>query len=139
MQEYINKLETTLKDNQNNNTLKNNYQSYEDLNKKYNDLQQKYNTLFINSQIYSSSSSITNEEFNKDNLISKLKKENSELKRKLQNEIAKNQQQKNNIEFLKQNLETDIVKNGLRGCINYLTEKLLNNDKDGEDAYLEIL
>ena len=139
MQEYINKLETTLKDNQNNNTLKNNYQSYEDLNKKYNDLQQKYNTLFINSQIYSSSSSITNEEFNKDNLISKLKKENSELKRKLQNEIAKNQQQKNNIEFLKQNLETDIVKNGLRGCLNYLTEKLLNNDKDGEDAYLEIL
>ena len=139
MQEYINKLETTLKDNQNNNTLKNNYQSYEDLNKKYNDLQQKYNTLFINSQIYSSSSSITNEELNKDNLISKLKKENSELKRKLQNEIAKNQQQKNNIEFLKQNLETDIVKNGLRGCLNYLTEKLLNNDKDGEDAYLEIL
>ena len=139
MQEYINKLETTLKDNQNNNTLKNNYQSYEDLNKKYNDLQHKYNTLFINSQIYSSSSSITNEEFNKDNLISKLKKENSELKRKLQNEIAKNQQQKNNIEFLKQNLETDIVKNGLRGCLNYLTEKLLNNDKDGEDAYLEIL
>ena len=139
MQEYINKLETTLKDNQNNNTLKNNYQSYEDLNKKYSDLQQKYNTLFINSQIYSSSSSITNEEFNKDNLISKLKKENSELKRKLQNEIAKNQQQKNNIEFLKQNLETDIVKNGLRGCLNYLTEKLLNNDKDGEDAYLDIL
>ena len=138
MQKYINKLETTLKDNQNNNILKN-YQSYEDLNKKYNDLQQKYNTLFINSQIYSSSSSITNEEFNKDNLISKLKKENSELKRKLQNEIAKNQQQKNNIEFLKQNLETDIVKNGLRGCLNYLTEKLLNNDKDGEDAYLEIL
>ena len=139
MQEYINKLETTLKDNQNNNTLKNNYQSYEDLNKKYNDLQHKYNTLFINSQIYSSSSSITNEELNKDNLISKLKKKNSELKRKLQNEIAKNQQQKNNIEFLKQNLETDIVKNGLRGCLNYLTEKLLNNDKDGEDAYLEIL
>ena len=139
MQEYINKLETTLKDNQNNNTLKNNYQSYEDLNKKYSDLQQKYNTLFINSQIYSSSSSITNEELNKDNLISKLKKENSELKRKLQNEIAKNQQQKNNIEFLKQNLETDIVKNGLRECLNYLTEKLLNNDKDNEDAYLNIL
>ena len=139
MQEYINKLETTLKDNQSINSLKTNNQSYEDLNKKYNDLQQRYNTLFINSQIHSSNSSINNEELNKDNLIFKLRKENSGLKIKLQNEINNNEEQKNQIEFLKQNLETDIVKNGLRGCLNYLTDKLLTNDKNGEDAYLEIL
>ena len=50
MQEYINTLEQTLKDNQNNSSFKINHQSNEDLNKKYNDLQQKYNTLFISSQ-----------------------------------------------------------------------------------------
>ena len=144
MQEYINNLESTIKENKINNSFKNN-QSYKDLSNRYNDLQLKYNSLFINSQInstkpsYSNSSLILNEDFNKEDLISKLTKENSDLKFQLQKEISKNKNQQNQIEFLKQNLETDIVKNGLRGCLNYLTEKLIDNDKDGEDAYLQIL
>ena len=86
MQEYINDLESTLKDNQSNNSFRNN-QSFEDLSKKYNNLQQKYKNLYISSQINStkpSFSSLMNEEINKDDLISKLKNENSELKIKLQ-------------------------------------------------------
>ena len=144
MQDYINNLESTIKENKTNNSFKMN-QSYKDLSNRYNDLQLKYNSLFINSQInstkpsYSNSSLILNDDLNKDDLISKLTKENSDLKFKLQNEINKNKNQQNQIEFLKQNLETDIVKNGLRGCLNYLTEKLINNDKDGEDAYFQIL
>ena len=140
MQEYINSLETTIKDSQNNNTLKINHQSYNELNQKYNDLQQKYNTLFYNSQIHSSTNSVTtNEELSQEAFISKLKNENSELKIKLKKEISKNKDQRNQIEFLKQNLETDIVKLGLRGCLNYLSEKLINSDKNGEDTYLQIL
>ena len=141
MQEYINDLESTLKDNQSNNSFKNN-QSFEDLSKKYNNLQQKYKNLYISSQINStkpSFSSLMNEEINKDDLISKLKNENSELKIKLQKETNKNRIQQNQIEFLKQNLETNIVKSGLRGCLNYLEEKLINSDKDGEDSYFQIL
>lgn len=144
MQDYINNLESTIKENKTNNSFKMN-QSYKDLSNRYNDLQLKYNSLFINSQInstkpsYSNSSLILNDDLNKEDLISKLTKENSDLKFKLQNEINKNKNQQNQIEFLKQNLETDIVKNGLRGCLNYLTEKLINNDKDGEDAYFQIL
>jgi hypothetical protein len=144
MQDYINNLESTIKENKINNSFNNN-QSYKDLSNRYNDLQLKYNSLFINSQInstkpsYSNSSLILNDDFNKEDLISKLTKENSDLKFQLQNEINKNKNQQNQIEFLKQNLETDIVKNGLRGCLNYLTEKLINNDKDGEDVYFQIL
>ena len=144
MQDYINNLESTIKENKTTNSFKMN-QSYKDLSNRYNDLQLKYNSLFINSQInstkpsYSNSSLILNDDLNKEDLISKLTKENSDLKFKLQNEINKNKNQQNQIEFLKQNLETDIVKNGLRGCLNYLTEKLINNDKDGEDAYFQIL
>ena len=144
MQDYINNLESTIKENKTNNSFKMN-QSYKDLSNRYNDLQLKYNSLFINSQInstkpsYSNSSLILNDDLNKEDLISKLTKENSDLKFQLQNEINKNKNQQNQIEFLKQNLETDIVKNGLRGCLNYLTEKLINNDKDGEDAYFQIL
>ena len=139
MQEYINTLEATLKDNQNNNSLKINHQSYDDLSKKYNDLQQKYNTLFISSQIHPSTNSLINDDLNKDDLILKLKNENLDLKIKLQNEININKEQKNKIEFFKQNLETDIVKNGLRNCLNYLSEKLINSEKEGEDAYIDIL
>ena len=144
MQEYINNLESTIKENKTNNSFKMN-QSYKDLSNRYNDLQLKYNSLFINSQInstkpsYSNSSLILNDDLNKEDLISKLTKENSDLKFQLQKEISNNKNQQNQIEFLKQNLETDIVKNGLRGCLNYLTEKLINNDKDGEDAYFQIL
>ena len=144
MQDYINNLESTIKENKSNNSFKMN-QSYKDLSNRYNDLQLKYNSLFINSQInstkpsYSNSSLILNDDFNKEDLISKLTKENSDLKSQLQKEINKNKNQQSQIEFLKQNLETDIVKNGLRGCLNYLTEKLINNDKDGEDAYFQIL
>ena len=139
MQEYINTLETTIKDNQSNNSVKINQQSYDELSRKYSDLQQKYNTLFISSQIHSSNNSMTNENLNKDDILLKLKNENSELKIKLQNEKNKNKEQKNQLEFFKQNLETDIVKSGLRSCLNYLSEKLINNDKDGEEAYFEIL
>ena len=139
MQEYINTLETTIKENQSNNSLKINQQSYDDLSRKYSDLQQKYNSLFISSQIHSSSNSIANEDLNKENLLVKLEKENSDLKSKLQKEIKKNKGQQNQIEYFKQNLETDIVKSGLRGCLNYLTEKLINTEKDGEEAYFEIL
>ena len=144
MQDYINNLESTIKENKSNNSFKMN-QSYKDLSNRYNDLQLKYNSLFINSQInstkpsYSNSSLILNDDFNKEDLISKLTKENSDLKSQLQKEINKNKNQQSQIEFLKQNLETDIVKNGLRGCLNYLTEKLINNDKNGEDAYFQIL
>ena len=144
MQEYINNLESTIKENKTNNSFKMN-QSYKDLSNRYNDLQLKYNSLFINSQInstkpsYSNSSLILNDDLNKEDLISKLTKENSDLKFQLQKEISNNKNQQNQIEFLKQNLETDIVKNGLRGCLNYLTEKLIDNDKNGEDAYLQIL
>ena len=139
MQEYINTLETTIKENQSNNSLKINQQSYDDLSRKYSDLQQKYNSLFISSQIHSSSNSITNEDLNKENLLVRLEKENSDLKSKLQKEIKKNKDQQNQIEYFKQNLETDIVKSGLRGCLNYLSEKLINTEKDGEEAYFEIL
>jgi len=140
MQEYINSLEKTIKDSQTNNSLKINHQLYNELNQKYNDLQQKYNTLFFNSQIHSSTNSITaNEELNQEAFISKLKNENSELRIKLKKEISKNKDQRNQIKFLKQNLETDIVKLGLRGCLNYLSEKLINSDKEGEDTYLQIL
>ena len=144
MQEYINNLESTLKENKTNSSFKNN-QSYKDLSNRYNDLQLKYNSLFINSQInstkhsYSNSSLILNEDLNKDDLISKLTKENSDLKLQLKKEINKNKNQQSQIEFLKQNLETDIVKNGLRGCLNYLSDKLINNDKVGEEAYFQIL
>ena len=139
MQEYINTLETTIKENQSNNSLKINQQSYDDLSRKYSDLQQKYNSLFISSQIHSSSNSIANEDLNKENLLVRLEKENSDLKSKLQKEIKKNKDQQNQIEYFKQNLETDIVKSGLRGCLNYLSEKLINTEKDGEEAYFEIL
>ena len=69
MQEYINNLESTLKENKTNSSFKNN-QSYKDLSNRYNDLQLKYNSLFINSQInstkhsYSNSSLILNEDLN---------------------------------------------------------------------------
>ncbi len=141
MQEYINSLEATIKDNQSNNSLLN-QQSYNDLNKKFNDLQQKYNTLFFNTQINSSSASNNNEELNKDDLIIRLKNENSELKSKIKKEINKNREQKKQMEFLNQNLETEIVKRGLRGCLDYLTEKLTNTNNIGEeeeDSYLKIL
>ena len=141
MQEYINTLEATLKDNQSINSQKYNHKSYDDLSRKYSDLQQKYNTLFISSQIHSSTNSVSKEDFklNKDEVISKLKDENSNLELKLQKEINKNKEQKRKIQYLKQNLETDIVKNGLRGCLNYLSEKLIYNEKEGEEAYLDIL
>ena len=141
MQEYITSLEATIRDNQSNNSLLN-QQSYNDLNKKYNDLQQKYNTLFFNTQINSSSASNNNEELNKDDLIIRLKNENSELKSKIKKEINKNREQKKQMEFLNQNLETEIVKRGLRGCLDYLTEKLTNTNNIGEeeeDSYLKIL
>ena len=144
MQEYINNLESTIKENKTNNSFKIN-QFYKDLSNRYDDLKLKYNSLFINSQInstkpsYSNSSLVLNADFNKEDLISKLIKENSDLKSQLQKEINKNKNQQSQIEFLKQNLETDVVKNGLIGCLNYLTEKLIKNDKDGDDAYFQIL
>lgn len=139
LQEYINTLETTIKENQSSNSIKINQLSYDDLIRKYNDLQQKYNTLFISSKNLSLSNSIANEDLNKEDLITSLKKENTDLKSKLEMEINKNKEQQNELDFFKQNLETEIVKNGLRECLNYLSEKLANTEKKGENAYCEVL
>ena len=101
MQEYINTLETTLKENNN--------QSMSSTKNKYNNIPQ------LNSQLEDD--------------------ENSELKKNLKYFEEQN-------EFLKQNLETNIVKNDLRDCLDFLKEKLLIKEKEGKkgnDAYVEIL
>ena len=101
MQEYINTLETTLKENNN--------QSMSSTKNKYSNIPQ------LNSQLEDD--------------------ENSELKKNLKYFEEQN-------EFLKQNLETNIVKNDLRDCLDFLKEKLIIKEKEGKkgnDAYVEIL
>ena len=57
-------------------------------------------------------------------------------------QISQNDHIKQENEFYKQNLETNIIKNDLKDCLNFLKEKMLQKEKEGKignDSYVEIL
>ena len=57
-------------------------------------------------------------------------------------QISQNDLIKQENEFYKQNLETNIIKNDLKDCLNFLKEKMLQKEKEGKignDSYVEIL
>ena len=57
-------------------------------------------------------------------------------------QISQNDYIKQENEFYKQNLETNIIKNDLKDCLNFLKEKMLQKEKEGKignDSYVEIL
>ena len=140
MQEYINLLEQKNKKynptqkfpltNQNDPEL-----SYHQLSQKYNSLQKKYKELFNSSKqnnLLQNNNNDENEEIEctKEN-IKKLNQEKEEILSQLKQEIINNDEQRNYIEILKQALETNISKHGLKDQINFLKNKYYqNSDKD---------
>ena len=140
MQEYINLLEQKIKKynptqkfpltNQNDPEL-----SYHQLSQKYNSLQKKYKELFNSSKqnnLLQNNNNDENEEIEctKEN-IKKLNQEKEKILSQLKQEIINNDEQRNYIEILKQALETNISKHGLKDQINFLKNKYYqNSDKD---------
>ena len=69
-------------------------------------------------------------------------RENNQGENSLKNLSKEQINLKQENEFLKQNLENNIVKNDLRDCLDFLKEKMLQKEKEektGNDAYIEIL
>ena len=147
MQEYISLLEKKIKEfnpnvkfplsKENLNSKNDTAISYQDLFQKYNNLQQKYNDLYETSknnfpnQINSSNSNEI--ELTEENL-NKLKNEKEEIMSQLKKEIINNDEQRNYIEILKQALETNISKHGLKNKIDYLKNKYYPNCEIDEYA-----
>ena len=147
MQEYIQLLENKIKKynpnqifpitNQNNISNKNDI-SYQELLKKYTSLQQKYNNLYKTSRRKNIGNINIEEnddqiELNEENL-NKLKKEKEEILTQLKKEIINNDEQRNYIEILKQALESNISKHGLKDNINFLKNKYYQNSEKGDYA-----
>ena len=149
MQDYINLLEKKIKiynPNQKFPITKQNLNnpnapeiSYQDLIKKYSSLQQKYNELYELSRQKSNSKININTNENEDieyteEYVKKLKKEKEEILSQLKQEIINNDEQRNYIEILKQALESNISKYGLKDKINYLKNKHYQNSEKGDYA-----
>jgi len=149
MQDYINLLEKKIKKYNPNQTFpitkqnlnsKNSPEiSYQDLIKKYSSLQQKYNELYeLTRQKSNSKINIDNNENEKieytEEYVKNLKKEKDEILLQLKQEIINNDEQRNYIEILKQALESNISKHGLKDKINYLKNKHYQNSEKGDYA-----
>ena len=147
MQDYINLLENKLKEynsNQtfpliNQNMIQKNELSYEELFKKYSILRQKYNDLLESSR-QKDYIKINNEEEKEEPIeyneeyLKKLKREKEEILAQLKREIICNDEQRNYIEILKQALESNISKHGLKEKIDFLKNKYYQNSEKGDYA-----
>ena len=147
MQEYINLLENKLQKyipNQsfpiiNQNLLPKNELPYEELFKKYSILRQKYNDLLESSKQKNYIKIINEEEKEepieyKEEYLKKLKREKEEILSQLKQEIICNDEQRNYIEILKQALESNISKHGLKDKIDFLKNKYYPNSERGDYA-----
>ena len=144
MQEYINTLEKKLKKynpNKKNLVMKNEI-TYQELFQKYSSLQKKFNELYALShkkkitQLNKEENKVEMDdqiEYNKE-YIKKLKKEKEEILTQLKQEIINNDEQRNYIEILKQALESNISKHGLKDKINFLKNKYYQNSEKGDYA-----
>ena len=144
MQEYINLLEKKIKKYNPNQTFPltshdNEEISYQQLSQKYSLLQQKYKDLYNSSRrenILKNNNYDNNDEqieCNEENL-KKLKREKEEILSQLKQEIINNDEQRNYIEILKQALESNISKHGLKDKINFLKNKYYQNSEKGDYA-----
>lgn len=145
MQEYINTLEKKLKKYNPNQifpitqqNLSKNEISYQELFQKYTSLQQKYNELYESFQ-QKKNIQINNEddeeqiEYNED-YVKKIKREKEEILAQLKQEIINNDEQRNYIEILKQALESNISKLGLKDKISFMKNKYYQNSEKGDYA-----
>ena len=144
MQEYINLLEKKIKKYNPNQTfpvtnLNGQEISYQQLYQRYSSLQKKYKDLFNNSnqknflQNNNFDSNDEQVEYNEE-YLKKLKKEKEEILSQLKQEIINNDEQRNYIEILKQALESNISKHGLKDKINFLKNKYYQNSDKGDYA-----
>ena len=146
MQEYINLLENKIKKYNPNqifpitkqNMSNQNEISYQELFKKYTSLQQKYNDLYKSSRP-KNIEKINIEEYDEpieynEEYVKKLKREKEEILTQLKKEIINNDEQRNYIEILKQALESNISKHGLKDKINFLKNKYYQNSEKGDYA-----
>ena len=112
--------------------------SYQELFKKYTSLQQKYNDLYKSSRP-KNIEKINIEEYDEpieynEEYVKKLKREKGEILTQLKKEIINNDEQRNYIEILKQALESNISKHGLKDKINFLKNKYYQNSEKGDYA-----
>ena len=112
--------------------------SYQELFKKYTSLQQKYNDLYKSSRP-KNIEKINIEEYDEpieynEEYVKKLKREKEEILTQLKKEIINNDEQRNYIEILKQALESNISKHGLKDKINFLKNKYYQNSEKGDYA-----
>ena len=146
MQEYIKLLENKIKKYNPNqifpitkqNMSNQNEISYQELFKKYTSLQQKYNDLYKSSRP-KNIEKINIEEYDEpieynEEYVKKLKREKEEILTQLKKEIINNDEQRNYIEILKQALESNISKHGLKDKINFLKNKYYQNSEKGDYA-----
>ena len=146
MQEYIKLLENKIKKYNPNqifpitkqNISNQNEISYQELFKKYTSLQQKYNDLYKSSRP-KNIEKINIEEYDEpieynEEYVKKLKREKEEILTQLKKEIINNDEQRNYIEILKQALESNISKHGLKDKINFLKNKYYQNSEKGDYA-----
>ena len=146
MQEYIKLLENKIKKYNPNqifpitkqNMSFQNEISYQELFKKYTSLQQKYNDLYKSSRP-KNIEKINIEEYDEpieynEEYVKKLKREKEEILIQLKKEIINNDEQRNYIEILKQALESNISKHGLKDKINFLKNKYYQNSEKGDYA-----
>ena len=146
MQEYIKLLENKIKKYNPNqifpitkqNMSNQNEISYQELLKKYTSLQQKYNDLYKSSPP-KNIEKINIEEYDEpieynEEYVKKLKREKEEILTQLKKEIINNDEQRNYIEILKQALESNISKHGLKDKINFLKNKYYQNSEKGDYA-----
>ena len=146
MQEYIKLLENKIKKYNPNqifpitkqNMSFQNEISYQELFKKYTSLQQKYNDLYKSSRP-KNIEKINIEEYDEpieynEEYVKKLKREKEEILTQLKKEIINNDEQRNYIEILKQALESNISKHGLKDKINFLKNKYYQNSEKGDYA-----
>ena len=146
MQEYIKLLENKIKKYNPNqifpitkqNMSNQNEISYQELFKKYTSLQQKYNDLYKSSRP-KNIEKINIEEYDEpieynEQYVKKLKREKEEILTQLKKEIINNDEQRNYIEILKQALESNISKHGLKDKINFLKNKYYQNSEKGDYA-----
>ena len=146
MQEYIKLLENKIKKYNPNqifpitkqNMSNQNEISYQELFKKYTSLQQKYNDLYKSSRP-KNIEKINIEEYDEpieynEEYVKKLKREKEEILTQLKKEIINNDEQRNYMEILKQALESNISKHGLKDKINFLKNKYYQNSEKGDYA-----
>lgn len=145
MQEYINLLEKKIKKYNPNQIFPisgndNQEISYQQLYQKYSLLQQKYKDLYNSSRQENIFRNNTNYENNDEQIecneeyVKKLRKEKEEILSQLKQEIINNDEQRNYIEILKQALESNISKHGLKDKINFLKNKYYQNAEKGDYA-----